>query len=276
MASGKAAPSDVSALYDGIAQVVSATWGSDLHFGYWESEQDTSSVTEATERLTDMMTAGLSLAPGQRVLDIGCGIGNPAMRVLGAHDVTVQGITVSEAQVAEATARAAAAGLGDRATFRYADAMDMPFPDASFDGAWALESMAHMPDCERMLAETARVLRPGARLAVADLIERGPVGPDAREAVDRIRETFALHTLGTVRQYEQWLTASGFVDVRIQDISDHVLPRTGVLMADAVARAHDKLLEYVTEEQADAIIATMRMTAVTPAVGYMFLTAVRS
>ncbi|MGP3951506.1 methyltransferase domain-containing protein [Streptomyces sp. 7N604] len=268
-------PNDVAGIYEGIGPVYRTVWGPNIHYGYWENDADDSSIEEATDRLTDLMISGLAAQAGQRVLDIGCGIGHPALRLISACDVNVVGITVSHDQVAQATERAAAAGLADRATFQFADAMDMPFPDGSFDAAWAFESMWHMPDRRHVLAETARVLRPGGRLAIADVIERGPVSPEGRVVLDHICENYAVRSLGTVDEYQKALAANGFVDVEIRDISDNV-SRTLAVMADAVETVRDKLADLVGEEQATSLIDFMRLSAVTPESGYLFLTAVRA
>ncbi|MCL7382275.1 methyltransferase domain-containing protein [Streptomyces sp. 35G-GA-8] len=269
------APSDVAGMYDGIGQIYGSAWGPNKHYGYWENDADDSSIEEATDRLTDMMISGIAAQAGQRVLDIGCGIGHPALRLVRACDVDVLGISVSHVQVARAKELAAAAGLADRATFQFTDAMDMPFPDGSFDAAWAFESMWHMPDRGQVLSETARVLRPGGRLAIADVIERGPVSPEGRVVLDHICENYAVRSLGTVDEYRTALAASGFVDVEIRDISDNV-SRTLAVMADAVETVRDKLAGLVGEEQATSLIDFMRLSAVTPESGYLFLTAVRA
>ncbi|OON71492.1 methyltransferase domain-containing protein [Streptomyces tsukubensis] len=269
------APNDVAGFYDGIGQVLNTVWGPNLHYGYWENDADDTSIEEATHRLTDLMISGLAPRAGGRVLDIGCGIGNPALRLVGARDVNVVGITVSHVQVAQAEERAAQAGLSDRATFQFADAMDMPFPDASFDGAWALESMLHMPDRGKVLAEAARVIRPGGRLAIADIIERGPVSPEGRVVLDHICETYKVRSLGTMDEYRETLSANGFVDVEIRDISDNV-SRTGAILADVVETVRDKLVAQAGEEQVTSLIDFMRRAAATPENGYLFLTAVRA
>jgi cyclopropane fatty-acyl-phospholipid synthase-like methyltransferase len=271
-------PDDVASFYDGVGQVLNTVWGPNLHYGYWEGDDDHSPIEEATHRLTDLMINGLDPRPGERVLDIGCGIGNPALRLVQARDVHVVGITVSHVQVTQAQERAAAAGLADRTAFQYADAMDMPFPDGSFDAAWALESMLHMPDRGRVLAETARVLRPGGRLAIADIVERGPVSPEGRVVLDHICATYKVHSLGTMDEYRALLIEHGFVDVEIRDISDNVA-RTGAVLADVVETVRDKLVQQAGdggEEQVDELIAFMRRAAATPENGYLFLTAVRA
>ena len=61
----------------------------------------------------------------------------------------------------------AAAGLGDQLSFQVADALEMPFPDESFDLVWSLESGEHMPDKEKFVSELTRVLRPGGLFLVA-------------------------------------------------------------------------------------------------------------
>ncbi|MEV7866609.1 methyltransferase domain-containing protein [Streptomyces sp. NPDC088124] len=269
------APSDVATMYDGIGQIYGSAWGPNKHYGYWENDADDSSVEEATDRLTDMMISGIAARPGQRVLDIGCGIGHPALRLVRACDVNVVGISVSHVQVAKANELTAEAGLADRATFQFTDAMNMSFPDGSFDAAWAFESMWHMPDRGQVLAEAARVLRPGGRLAVADVIERGPVSPEGRAVLDHICANYAVRSLGTIDEYRTALAANGFVDVEIRDISDNV-GRTLDLMADAVETVRDKLTALVGEEQATSLIDFMRLSAATPESGYVYLTAVRA
>ncbi|MCS7477001.1 methyltransferase domain-containing protein [Umezawaea endophytica] len=269
------APSDVADVYDGIGQIYGSAWGPNYHYGYWDDADDTSSIEVATDRLTDMMISGLDVRPGQRVLDVGCGIGHPALRLVRTGDVDVVGISVSHVQVAQANELAAAAGLAEKAKFQFTDAMDMPFPDGSFDAAWAFESMWHMPDRGQVLSEIARVLRPGGHLAIVDVIERGPVSPEGRKVLDHVCENYAVKSLGTVDEYRTALAANGFVDVEIRDISDNC-NRTLAVMADAVETKYDELAALVGEEQATSLLAFMRLSAVTPEQGYLYLAAVRA
>lgn len=266
---------DVRNVYDGFGRVYGSVWGPNIHYGYWENDADDSSVEVATDRLTDLMISGLAAQAGQRVLDIGCGIGHPARRLVRACDVNVVGITISHIQAAEATEHTAEAGLADRATFQFGDAMDMPFPDGSFDAAWAFESMWHMPDRGQVLSETARVLRPGGRLAIADVIQREPISPEGQVVLDHICANYGVRSLGTVDEYRTALAANGFVDVEIRDITDNVI-RTLGLMADAFETVRDKLADVVGKEQADSLIDFVRRFGSIPESGYLYLTAVRA
>jgi SAM-dependent methyltransferase len=148
--------------YRAMGSLLQMAWGDNFHFGYWEGPGDTSSVEEATDRFTDLLVERLRVGPGDRVLDVGCGVGKPAVRLASATGATVLGITVSVEQVEQGNERARAAALSERVSFQYADAMDMPFEDGSFDAVLALESIMHM-DRPTVLREVARVLRPGGR-----------------------------------------------------------------------------------------------------------------
>jgi len=85
--------------------------------------------------------------------------------------VEVTGITLSANQQRRASELAASQGVGN-AAFEVMDALDMSFPDDSFDLVWACESGEHMPDKQRYVAEMTRVLRPGGQLVVATWCQR--------------------------------------------------------------------------------------------------------
>src|SRR5581483_4400765 len=142
-----------------------------------------------TTRLTELMIEALRPEAGQRMLDVGCGTGAPACHEVEATGVHVTGITTSPEGIAAARARAADAGLANRTAFEQRDAMDNGLPDGSFHRVWALESSHLMRDRDRFVAESARVLRPGGRLAVCDIVRRRPL-PFAE--VRRLREPLAL------------------------------------------------------------------------------------
>jgi SAM-dependent methyltransferase len=112
-----------------------------------------------------------AIAPGHRVLDLGCGAGRHAFEAYrrGAHVVAadldlgelapVNGMFAAMRAEGEAAPPAAAAATA-------ADATRLPFPDEAFDRVVAAEILEHVPDDTRMLAEIARVLRPGGIAAV--------------------------------------------------------------------------------------------------------------
>lgn len=113
----------------------------------------------------------LGVAPGERVLDMGCGAGRHAFdlyrrgaRVV-AFDHDAAELAAVEAMLT-AMARAGEAAPGGAATCR-GDAAHLPFADGHFDRVVAAEVLEHLPDDGGAIAELARVLRPGGTLAVS-------------------------------------------------------------------------------------------------------------
>ncbi|HET9492910.1 MAG TPA: methyltransferase domain-containing protein [Chloroflexia bacterium] len=135
-------------------------------------DQSHSRGLEATLDLAEM--AGVH--SGQSVLDVGGGLGGAA-RVLAAEfgcRVTVLDLTKEYCRAGEMlTARI---GLGDQVTFKVGSALDMPFPDASFDVVWTQHSSMNISNKERLYSEAHRVLRPGGRLALHEVMA-GPEQP---------------------------------------------------------------------------------------------------
>jgi SAM-dependent methyltransferase len=112
----------------------------------------------------------------ERVLDVGAGIGGPA-RVLAARygaRVTALDATPRFCRAIEALNRAT--GLEGAIDVVCGDALDLPFAAASFDVAWTQAVGQNVADKARFLAELARVVRPGGRVALFELVE-GPAGP---------------------------------------------------------------------------------------------------
>lgn len=106
---------------------------------------------------------------GEAVLEVGCGAGWFWEKAAGAlpPDLAITLCDLSPGMVAEATARARAAERGWRIEGQAADAMTLPFADASFDVVMACHMLYHLPSPGQGVAEIARVLRPGGTALIA-------------------------------------------------------------------------------------------------------------
>ncbi|MEU5445190.1 SAM-dependent methyltransferase [Streptomyces griseofuscus] len=246
MTSGAQAPEDrvedkVVDFYDNFTEVFREIWGDNLHVGYWHDDADDAPIEKATDQLTDQLIARLAPAPGQRILDVGCGVGEPAFRLARTADVEVVGVSISAYQVGRAGERARDFGLADRVSFRHADAAELPFPDGSFDGGWAFESLIHMPDKEKVLREIKRVLRPGATLVLADMFSQ----PDTELTFQDIITTPEM------ADYRAVIESAGLVVREFTDITAHTLAPPAVresVAADLLARKDDVIAMTGPEE----------------------------
>nr|AHE14864.1 RebM-like D-glucose O-methyltransferase [uncultured bacterium] len=267
-------PKDVRQMYDDFTDPYARIWGANLHFGYWDDTNADASVDDATDRLTDEMIRLLDVDAGDRVLDVGCGIGKPALRLAKARDVRVTGISISRPQVDQANSRAIAEGLAHRVSFAFADAMDLPFEDASFDAVLALESLHHMPDRGRALREMARVLRPGGTLAVADFVLLAPVEEEKKKVVDAFRAGGGVLSLGGIEEYESDVRQAGLVVTASEDISTQARPSFS-RTAEAFELARPQVEPFMGADGLNQMISTFRALAEVPEAGYLLLGARR-
>ena len=114
----------------------------------------------------------LEVAPGVRLLDVGCGIGGAA-RMAAMTGATVTGIDLTPEFVETARLLSDRVGLGDRTEFRTTAGESMPLDDGSFDAAVMVDVGMNVPDKTAVFAEVHRVLRPGGRFALYEQVRTG-------------------------------------------------------------------------------------------------------
>lgn len=115
------------------------------------------------------MLERIALAPGEAVLDVGCGPGSDVFDMFQLVGPTgrLVGLDASEVMIAEARRRANE--LRVPITFEVGQIQALPFPDGTFDVCRAERVLEHLPDAELALAEMVRVTRPRGRIVVFDI-----------------------------------------------------------------------------------------------------------
>jgi N-methyltransferase StaMA len=263
----------VGEMYNQLTDSCASALGGNLHVGYWSDDHDETPVGEATDRLTDLVAERLALKAGQRVLDVGSGTGRPAERVAAAYEVHVTGITLSPYQVEISRDRRTVGEAAGSTDFQLANAMRLPFGDACFDAAYAIESLVHMEDPALAFREIARVLRPGARLAVGEWYLRDPLASEDADDVEHLLRRFHVHMLTTAEEIREQLDKSGLEVGDFQDIWSNV-SRSFRLVSEVLPSSAAERGEEVGDELAACAELYAHLGEI-PQVSYALFTATR-
>jgi arsenite methyltransferase len=181
-----------------------------------------------------------AMRPGEVVVDLSSGAGIDCF--LAAQQVgpagRVIGVDMTHEMLAKARANAEQVGAAN-VEFRLGEIEHLPIGDYTADVVISNCSINLVPDKEQVYREAFRVLKPGGRLAIADVVNTAPLPPDL--AADPALLCGCVAGAATTRQIEDWLAAAGFADIRItvkpesRDLVEAWAPGRGI--ADYVASA---------------------------------------
>jgi ubiquinone/menaquinone biosynthesis C-methylase UbiE len=216
---------------------------------------------EAYLELVDLPRAGA-------VLDLGCGTGVVARAVAAREgfDGTVTAIDQSPQLIAAAERFAAEEGVGDRIEFGIGDVHALELPGASFDAAIAHTLVSHVREPATVLAETARVVRPGGNVAIFDGDYASlTFGCSDEELAQAMEEALQLTIMSVPRVMRQLPRLLGRAGLRLTATQAHVYAEagTGEFML-GLAETYGPLaakLGILPAEQAEAWLADQRRSS---------------
>jgi SAM-dependent methyltransferase len=219
---------------------VSEAWQKDMHWGYWADpgapDRSVAGYARAQDDLTRQHFRDAGIAPGQRVADIGCGLGGTlALLDQTFSGLDLVGVNIDERQLERARANVTPReGAGNRVELLLGDACDLPLPSASVDVILSVECIFHFGSRERYLCEVKRVLKPGGRLVVSDFVARPwallPVIGLFLPYRSAVLATFGDAGLPPTRGLYRRLAAKcGLEVVSVNDVTRHTLPNYDVL-----------------------------------------------
>ncbi|HEX6468392.1 MAG TPA: methyltransferase domain-containing protein [Streptosporangiaceae bacterium] len=204
--------------YEIVTPLYRDGWGDAFNFPLFMGTETLEEAAAAQER---RLADEGGFRPGWRVLDVGCGVGRPALTVAARSGATVTGVNIVQDQVEIARALAAERGLAGLARFVTADAMRLPFGRGHFDAAYVLQSMCHAPDKHAVYGEIARVVKPwGVFLGNDWLCRDGITAAEYAEYIEPICRTWALPYLISVSELAEHLERAGFRVTALGDLAE--------------------------------------------------------
>lgn len=216
----------VNQYYDLVTDFYEYGWGQSFHFA---PRRKGESFEASLLRHEHFLALQLGLQSGMKVADVGCGVGGPMRNIATFSGAEVVGVNNNAYQIERGTKHNADAGLTGQCSFVKADFMKLPFEDASFDAAYAIEAICHAPDRVPVLSEIHRCLEPGGMFASYDwcVTDNYDVNnSEHRAVIHTIEEGDALPELKHTSVVDEATKAAGFELVSARDLTGDSSPQT--------------------------------------------------
>jgi ubiquinone/menaquinone biosynthesis C-methylase UbiE len=188
----------------------------------------------------ELLARRAAVVPGARVLDVCAGLGGPARFLASRFRAKVVALDLNAGRCVGGARLTRLVGLEALVRPLRADAQALPFRAGAFSAVLSQEGLLHVPDKGRVLAECARVLAPGGRIAFSDWIATPRLADNERA---RLASWMAAVTIQSIAGYRALLARAGFTGIEAEDVSSlwiGILQRRLAmyrsLRADTVAR----------------------------------------
>src|SRR5690554_4747400 len=161
------------------------------------------------------------VSSGEQVLDVGCGTGGASRLLATEYDCDVVGVDITAAFVEVAGWLSKVTGLAEQTHFLWADAARVPLEAGTVDVVWCQHALMNMPHIPQVLAEWRRLLVPGGRVLLHEIVAGGNPEPLALP-VPWARTSDSSH-LRESQQLHRILAWSGFKLVELEDVTAQAL-----------------------------------------------------
>jgi len=164
----------------------------------------------------DVLAEKAGIGAGMQVLDVCSGVGGPARYLASRLGCRVTGLDITRSRHQAAVRLTELVGLSEQVEFRHGSALAMPFAAASFDVVIGQEAFAHVPDKPRLIAECARVVKPGGTVAFTDIVAGKRL---TAAAAERVQREMAFAGFETLDGYARLLAKEGCTVVEQEDLT---------------------------------------------------------
>jgi tocopherol O-methyltransferase len=244
-ATGASVKNRVGRFYDVASPLYLEIYGSHIHDGYYVTGRETKD--EAQENLVKFLAAKAGIKRGDRVLDVGCGVGGSSIWLAENLGAVTTGITISPVQV-EIAARAARARHAS-ASFLLMDADAMHFPHL-FEFMWIVGALTHFPTQESFIKSSTPFLTEKGRIVIFDwMLKDTAAGVKNDHLLAQVAEGMLLPTMFSISSYIEWLVCAGYRIAHVEDITARTIRTWDVALATVKKPAVMRLAYRLTRDE---------------------------
>lgn len=210
----------VNKYYDLATSFYEVGWGESFHFAH---RLKTETLRDSLKRHEHHLANAGTFQEGQKVLDLGCGVGGPAREICRFSRAHITGVNNNAHQIQRAQQLTAACGrfVADRCKFIQSDFMKLPFSDESYDHAYAIEATCHAPVAADCYREIARCIKPGGMFVCYEWCLTDAFNPDNEEHVKQKQDVElgnGLPGIRTTTEVDNAIKAAGLKLIRAEDM----------------------------------------------------------
>lgn len=226
-------------------------WGPHIHHGLWTGDE---SAAVAQCQLTDTLADLARISTGDKLVDIGCGMGGSSIRLAKLRGIDATGVTLSPLQARWASLSSKLNRVGSQTRFMAHDAETVAFDRESFDIVWSVECTEHLFNKPEFFRRATEWLKPSGRVAICVWFEGENTGKsDHRQQCEQVCQRFVCPSLATRQDYAGWMTDQGLQIRHNVDWTDRVT-KTWEICKQRVQRTGVRHIAKVLDrEQVDFI-----------------------
>ena len=223
--------------------------GEDIHIGLYETPDE--AIRDASRRTVERMAGLVSgLGPDSRVLDMGAGYGGAARYLARTFGCKITALNLSETENDRDRQMNREQGLDHLIDVVDGSFEDVPAQDGSIDLVWSQDAILHSGHRDKVIAEAARVLRPGGDMVFTDPMQADDCPEGVLQPVlDRIH----LSTLGSIAFYREQAAKHGLREVEVIAMTEQLITHYG-RVRDVLEASRDDLGGKVSEPYIDRMI----------------------
>jgi cyclopropane fatty-acyl-phospholipid synthase-like methyltransferase len=228
--------------------------GEDIHIGLYDSPTDP--IPPASRRTVEAMADAVSmeLDDRHRVIDIGSGYGGPARYLAKRFGSHVTCLNISEVENNRNRRANREQGLEKLVTVRHGSFESIPEPNESFDVVWSQDAILHSGNRDQVIAEVARILKPGGEFVFTDPMQADDCPPGVLQPVyDRIH----LQSLGSVRFYRAAAARHGLEELAVRPMPKQLRNHYAAVKAELQAR-YDEMIGIASKEYVDRMLVGLQ------------------